>query len=221
MNVRTRAPTFLFDLSFKPCLRGIGFAPRHPNRWAFSVCYSNACMDGQNTNFKFAAFWKRAAAFVIDAAIVIPLFCLLIYTVNILLALPVEYSPILQRGVSLKMTPYVEEHFVEIVLLYSFLKLTVLIPYFTLLESSRLQATFGKLLMGIKVVDLSGKRISAARATGRFFAKILSGQILLIGYWLATFTERKQTLHDLLAATLVVTNEGVVSAATSSTSQRT
>jgi uncharacterized RDD family membrane protein YckC len=178
-------------------------------------------MNGQNTNFKFAAFWKRAVAFVVDAAIVIPLFCLLIHAVNILLALPVEYSPILERGISLKMTPYAEEHFVKIVLLYSFLKLTVLIPYFTLLESSRLQATFGKLLLGIKVIDLSGKRISFARATGRFFAKILSGQVLLIGYWLAAFTERKQALHDLLAGTLVVTNEGVVSAKTSPTNQWT
>ena len=178
-------------------------------------------MNEQPTNFNFAAFWKRAVAFVVDAAIVITLFCLLIYAVNILLALPVEYSPIFERGVSLKMSPYVKEHFVEIVLLYSFLKLTVLIPYFALLESSRLQATFGKLLLGIKVVDLSGKRISFARATGRFFAKILSGQVLLIGYLMAAFTERKQTLHDLLAGTLVVTNEGVVSAKTSPTNQWT
>ena len=169
--------------------------------------------------FQFAAFWKRAVAFVIDAAIVIPLFCLLIHTVNILLGLPVEYSPVLERGISLKMTPYAEEHLVEIVFLYSFLKLAVLIPYFILLESSRLQATFGKLLVGIKVVDLSGKRISFARATGRFFAKILSGQVLLIGYWLAAFTERKQTLHDLLAGTLVVTKKGVVSVKTSPTNQ--
>jgi uncharacterized RDD family membrane protein YckC len=178
-------------------------------------------MNEQNIDFEFAPFWKRTFAFIIDAAIVITLFCLLIHAVNILLALPVEYSPIFERGVALKMSPYVEEHFVEIVLLYSFLKLAVLIPYFTLLESSRLQATFGKLLMGIKVVDLSGKRISFAGATGRFFAKILSGQVLLIGYFMAAFSERKQTLHDLLAGTLVVTKEGVVLAGTSPANQWT
>ena len=178
-------------------------------------------MNEQNIDFKFAALWKRGAAFIVDAAIVITLFCLLIHTVNILLALPVEYAPIFERGIALKMSPYVEEHFIDIVLLYSFLKLTVLIPYFTLLESSRLQATFGKLLLGIKIVDLSGKRISFARATGRFFAKALSGQVLLIGYLMAAFSERKQTLHDLLAGTLVVTKEGVVSAKTSPVKQRT
>jgi uncharacterized RDD family membrane protein YckC len=171
-------------------------------------------MNEQNIEFKFAALWKRAAAFIVDMAIVITLFCLLIHTVNILLALPVKYSPFFERGIALKMSPYVEEHFIEIVLLYSFLKLTVLVPYFTLLESSRLQATFGKLFLGIKVVDLSGKRISFARATGRFFAKILSGQVLLIGYFMAVFSRRKQTLHDLLIGTLVVIKEGVVSSKT-------
>ena len=178
-------------------------------------------MNEQNIDFKFAALWKRAVAFIVDAAIVITLFCLLIHAVNILLALPIEYAPIFERGVALKMSPYVEEHFIEIVLLYSFLKLTVLVPYFTLLESSGMQATVGKLLLGIKVVDLSGKRISFARATVRFFAKILSGQVLLIGYFMAAFSQRKQTLHDLLAGTLVVTKEGVVSAETNPTNQWT
>ncbi len=172
-------------------------------------------MNEQNTNLKLAALWRRAAALVIDAAIVITLFCLLIHVVNILLALPVEYTPILERGISLKMTPYVEEHFIEIVLLYSFLKLLVLVPYFALLESSRLQATFGKQLLEIKVVDLFGNRISLVRATGKFFARILSGQVLLIGYLMAIFTKRKQTLHDFLAGTLVVMKEGVVLVKTS------
>jgi uncharacterized RDD family membrane protein YckC len=176
-------------------------------------------MNEQNIDFKFADLWKRAVAFIIDAAIVITLFCLLIHTVNILLALPVEYAPIFERGIALKMSPYVEEHFIEIVLLYSFLKLTVLVPYFTLLESSRLQATFGKLLLGIRIVDLLGKRISFARATGRFFAKTLSGQVLLIGYFMAMLSRRKQTLHDLLAGTLVVTKESVVSAKSIPTNQ--
>lgn len=175
-------------------------------------------MNEQNINFGFAAFWKRAVAFALDVAIVVALYSLLIYAVNNLLALPVEYSPLLERGLSLQMSPYVEEHFVEIALLYSLSKFAVLFPYFTLLESSRRQATFGKLLLGIKVVDLSGRRISFARATGRFFAKILSGQVLLIGYFLAAFTERKQALHDLLAGTLVLGNESVVSVKTSPTS---
>jgi uncharacterized RDD family membrane protein YckC len=153
---------------------------------------------------EYAAFWKRAIAFFVDLAVVVTLYSLLIYILNHLLVLPVEYAPILERGLSLKMSPYVNEHFVEIVLLYSLSKLAVLFLYFTLLESSPLQATLGKLMLGIKVTDLLGKRISFARGTVRFFSKLLSGQLLLIGYLMAVFTEKKQALHDLLAGTLVV-----------------
>jgi len=75
--------------------------------------------------------------------------------------------------------------------------------YEALMESSSRQATLGKMIFGMKVTDLSGNRISFARATGRYFAKWLSGLTLLIGYIIAGFTERKQALHDMLAGTLV------------------
>jgi uncharacterized RDD family membrane protein YckC len=71
------------------------------------------------------------------------------------------------------------------------------------LESSSHQATLGKMVVGLKVTDLAGNRISFARATGRHFAKILSGAILMIGYIMAGFTDRKQALHDIIAGTLV------------------
>ena len=58
--------------------------------------------------------------------------------------------------------------------------------------------------MEIYVTDLDGKRITFAKATGRYFAKILSGLFLLVGYIMAAFTDRKQALHDKLAGTLVL-----------------
>jgi uncharacterized RDD family membrane protein YckC len=54
------------------------------------------------------------------------------------------------------------------------------------------------------VTGLDGGRISFGRATGRYFGKILSGMILMVGYLMAGFTDRKQALHDMLAGTLVV-----------------
>jgi uncharacterized RDD family membrane protein YckC len=75
--------------------------------------------------------------------------------------------------------------------------------YEAFLESSSYQATLGKMIFGMKVTDLNGNRISFARATGRHFAKILSGMVLCIGFIMVGFTERKQGLHDLLAGTLV------------------
>ncbi len=76
--------------------------------------------------------------------------------------------------------------------------------YFTLLESSVLQATFGKLALGIRVTDERGKRISLARANGRYWAKIISAVTGGIGYLMIAFTSRKQGLHDIIASTLVV-----------------
>ena len=79
--------------------------------------------------------------------------------------------------------------------------------YYALMESSAKQATVGKMALGIVVTDLEGRRIGFGRATGRYFAKILSALILGIGFLMAGFTERKQALHDMVASTLVVKAE--------------
>jgi uncharacterized RDD family membrane protein YckC len=76
--------------------------------------------------------------------------------------------------------------------------------YYALMESSAKQATVGKMALGIIVTDLEGRGIGFGRATGRYFAKILSALILGIGFLMAAFTERKQGLHDMVASTLVV-----------------
>jgi uncharacterized RDD family membrane protein YckC len=75
--------------------------------------------------------------------------------------------------------------------------------YFALQESSAAQATLGKRLLGIRVTDTLGNRLTFGRATGRHFGKIVSGLILGIGYIMAGFTEKKQALHDIMAETLV------------------
>ena len=46
---------------------------------------------------------------------------------------------------------------------------------------------------------------SFARASGRFFAKFITGLIpLCIGYIMAGFTAKKQALHDMIASCLVL-----------------
>lgn len=76
--------------------------------------------------------------------------------------------------------------------------------YFAVLESSDWQATVGKRAMKIIVTDEQGRGLSFARATGRSFARMLSGLFFFAGYLLAVFTARRQTLHDLLASTIVL-----------------
>ena len=76
--------------------------------------------------------------------------------------------------------------------------------YYAGMDSSSRQATLGKSLLGLSVTGLDGGRISFLRATGRHFAKILSALVLLIGFIMVAFTEKKQGLHDMIAGTLVV-----------------
>jgi uncharacterized RDD family membrane protein YckC len=83
--------------------------------------------------------------------------------------------------------------------------------YFSLFESGAWQATPGKRLMKIRVTSLQGERISFGRATGRYFAKILSAPILGIGYLMAAFTEKKQALYDMICETLVLKGNGDIS----------
>jgi uncharacterized RDD family membrane protein YckC len=87
------------------------------------------------------------------------------------------------------------------------LALVVFWLYFAPLESSRLQASLGKRLLGLRVTDLDERRLSFLRATGRFLGKLLSVATLLIGFLLAAFTARRQALHDLVAGCLVLRRE--------------
>ena len=84
------------------------------------------------------------------------------------------------------------------------IELVVSAAYFSLLESSRWQATIGKRICRLRVTRLDGQRITPLRALARYFGKFLSALILCIGFLMIAWTRRKQGLHDLLADTLVV-----------------
>ncbi|HOZ61867.1 MAG TPA: RDD family protein [Smithellaceae bacterium] len=76
--------------------------------------------------------------------------------------------------------------------------------YYSIMESSSSQATFGKQMMDIIVTDELGNRIGFGKATGRFFGKFLSIIIVYIGFIMIGITQKKQGLHDQMAGTLVV-----------------
>lgn len=76
--------------------------------------------------------------------------------------------------------------------------------YWTLMESSARQATLGKRVMGIKVVDMEGRRISFGKAAVRALVKGLLSNIFAVGYLITLFTKNSQALHDLIAECLVV-----------------
>jgi uncharacterized RDD family membrane protein YckC len=140
----------------------------------------------------YAGFWFRAGAYVIDSL-------LLGMVVGLLLL-----RPLMDRAGISPDDPWVlfsgmSRQIVAINLLVTMAGWL----YWALLESSAWQATVGKRILGLKVTDLEGRRISFARATGRHFGKVLSGLILFLGFVMAGFTEKKQALHDIFAGCLV------------------
>jgi uncharacterized RDD family membrane protein YckC len=133
---------------------------------------------------QYAGFWLRFVAHIIDS--------ILIGIVSIIIGV------IVGVGVAIgSMTPFTNVTSSVITIIIAWL-------YYAGLESSDRQATFGKQAMNLKVTDLRGRQITFIKATGRHFAKILSGLILFIGYIMIGFTEKKQGLHDILAGCLVV-----------------
>ncbi|MFT4709805.1 MAG: putative RDD family membrane protein YckC [Planctomycetota bacterium] len=81
----------------------------------------------------------------------------------------------------------------------------LLVPwlYFALLESSSLQGPIGKALVGLRVTDLAGQRITFLHASRRHFAKLATLTTFSIGMVTILFTKKKQSIHDLLVGTLV------------------
>jgi uncharacterized RDD family membrane protein YckC len=133
-----------------------------------------------NGGTMYAGFWRRVAAFIIDG--------LLLSAVTVPLSLAIGGEDAYTAGSTTA----------------SSISTAISWLYYALMESSARQATLGKMALGIIVTDLEGRRIGFGKATGRYFAKILSALIIGIGFLMVAFTEKKQGLHDMLAGTLVV-----------------
>lgn len=147
----------------------------------------------ESENIKYAGFWIRFAAYFIDGIIIgIPIS---------LIAVALGVLPIFSTN-DVNTTLYAQSLFILDMFFYiSLLMISVL--YYAGMHASKWQGTLGKMIVGIKVTDLNGQRISFGRSLGRFFATILS-MIFFIGYIMAAFTNKKQSLHDRIAGTVVV-----------------
>jgi len=146
------------------------------------------------TPLAYGGFWRRLVAFVVDGMIigaVITPFGIGIGIAGLAAGLHGEPS-----------ADAVATLFAASMMVW-FLRVIVSWLYGAGFESSRWQATPGKMLLGLRVTDLEGRRITFLRATGRALGKWLSGLLLGMGYVLVAFTDRKQGLHDFLAGTLV------------------
>jgi uncharacterized RDD family membrane protein YckC len=88
-------------------------------------------------------------------------------------------------------------------LLSSLVAFVVAIAYSTYFNG-KFGATPGKMACKLRIVRPDGESITYLRALGRYFAEMLSGMILAIGYIMAAFDEEKRSLHDRICDTRVI-----------------
>ncbi|HMR82208.1 MAG TPA: RDD family protein [Niabella sp.] len=144
----------------------------------------------------YAGFWERFAAVIIDGIIL----WIIGYFIGMIMGTP-SSEEILAMSQSegfsstMRATYFSGSNMASLVVQWLYSALMVSGPW---------QATLGKRAVGIKVTGMNGERISFLNATGRFLATFLSFIIVLIGYLMMLWDDKKQTLHDKLAGTLVV-----------------
>jgi uncharacterized RDD family membrane protein YckC len=85
-----------------------------------------------------------------------------------------------------------------------FIVVVTWIFYNSVFETSVYQATIGKMLVKMKVIDLYGKRMSVLRSFFRCIATIISILPVGLGIWYITTDPKKRAWHDLIAGTYVI-----------------
>lgn len=152
----------------------------------------------------YAGFWKRFAAFILDFIVT---YFLVVGIRLVVMAVRSIFGwwPDIDTGTS---PPDKSPAQLILSFGYSFLWFSVIKwLYYAIMESSKQQGTLGKMALSIIVVDEQNGRVSFWRASGRFWARLLSILTLLVGYMMAGFTEKKQALHDKIARTYVVNKQ--------------
>lgn len=131
----------------------------------------------------YVGFWRRLAAATLDwISIVVILILWTAITALLGVILPVVIIDVFEN----------------------FFTIGIMFLYLPLWECSSSQASIGKQIMSMKVVDNKGERITFWKALARFIAKFLSYTILFIGFFMIAFTDKKQGLHDFITETYVV-----------------
>ena len=133
----------------------------------------------------YAGFWIRFVAVLLDGVI--------LFVASLVVQLP--FARMLQsRRTDLMLMGLGAVYLIQIAIAATYEAVFV----------NRFGATPGKMALDLKVVRPDGSPVSLGRALGRYFAKIVSAMILMIGYIMAGFDSQKRALHDMLCDTRVI-----------------
>lgn len=149
----------------------------------------------------FAGFWLRFGAWVIDYIILMVPFTAISLSMGLGAAMSQLLSQ-MQTDQAAAITAYALA-----IRPITYVLLVIGFAYYAFFESSKWQATPGKMAVGIRVTDVDGNRLGIGRAAGRNAVRLVNAFTFLVPmvfYVTSAFTQRKQGVHDLLAGTYVV-----------------
>jgi len=138
--------------------------------------------------YEYAGFWIRFAAKFIDGLILGVVNMVFSFMGGIMSAIMIQNSS--DAAILVQLVLFV-------------IQMTIQIAYATWFVG-RYGRTPGKMACKLKIIRADGSPVSYSRACGRFFAEMLSGIILYIGYLMAAFDDEKRTLHDRICDTRVI-----------------
>lgn len=169
---------------------------------AVVVAAAPAAVAGGPPPLRYAGFWLRFVAYLIDGVIISVVF----FAVVLIVIFTTGVGATL-RNIRPGEPPSVFFSGVLVLLILGGILFVIVAEwlYFAGMESSRTQGTLGKMALGLIVTDMECRPVTFGRATGRFFGKIVTGLVPFgIGYFMAGFTAKKQALHDMMASCLVL-----------------
>ena len=150
-----------------------------------------------------ASFWKRVGAWVLDYLILLLPTAIIAWSMGAPAAFEHFVSQV-ESGIAPIVAAADYSRAVRPAAMWSLLMGFI---YYAFFESSRWQATPGKVALGLRVTDMDGQRLGFPRSALRNavrLANAITALIPLICYLTVAWTVRHQGLHDLLAKTLVL-----------------
>lgn len=145
----------------------------------------------------FASPWKRLAAFLLD---VVPITVLVFGVAYFFTGFRELFDSWWANSQDLE----VRAEFLKQRNVLRFISGLLYFLYAVIMESSRFQATVGKMVMRAMVVNDAGKRMTMARAFERNAMKMFSVIPAFVGCVAAFFHPYKQAWHDRMAQTYVL-----------------
>jgi len=150
----------------------------------------------QGGNVEYAGFGIRLLAWLIDFLVLLFLSFIIALISGFFIAFLLIYVSIVSADSSI--VRFLSDF------IGGFIGFSVTLLYFTLFWSSKFQGTPGKIVLGLKIVDVNGNKISYSTALIRYISTFISSLLLGIGYLLIIFDGKKQALHDKFASTYVI-----------------